>query len=82
VNTVTKSVKMPVGLARLLKGAARRASCSESELIRRGIEQITSDCGGLDMKALLEDDCGAGNGPKDLSTNRKYLQGYGTSRHR
>jgi hypothetical protein len=51
-------------------------------LIREGIQHVTQDDDGLDMQAVIGTDLGAGKGPRDLSTNRKRLSGYGRTRNR
>lgn len=79
---IVKTVKLPQMLARVLARTARQRGVTESVLIREGIEMITSSDVGLDMQALIGGDLGAGEGPRDLSHNRKRLAGYGRSRHR
>lgn len=79
---VTKTVKMPKALAAALSRAAKARGLPESELIREGIERVTREDEGLDMLALIGDDLGHGRGPRDLSTNRQQLSGYGRTRHR
>jgi len=82
VPSVVKTVKLPKPLASALARMAKTRGCSESELIREGIEKVTRGDDGLDMQALIGPDLGAGQGPKDLSSNRKHRAGYGRSRHR
>ena len=79
--SVIKTVKVPRDLAGLLARAARRRGVSESELIREGVQRVIRDEPGLDMQALIGGDIGVGEGPRDLSCNRKRLGGYGRSRH-
>jgi len=80
--SVTKTVKVPRVLAGLLSRAAKRRGVSESELIREGVQRVIRDEPGLDMQALIGSDIGVGEGPRDLSHNRKRLSEYGRSRHR
>jgi hypothetical protein len=80
--SVTKTVKLPKPLAAALARAARARACSESELIREGIQRVVETEDGLDMAALIGSDVGVGRGPRDLSKNRRRLDGYGRSRHR
>ena len=81
--SVVKTVKLPKALAAALARMAKARGCSESELIREGIEKVTrAEDDGLDMQALIGPDLGIGRGPEDLSTNKKHLAGYGRSRHR
>jgi hypothetical protein len=82
LDVVTKTVKMPRALAAALSRAAVARGVSESELIREGIERVTREDEGLDMLALIGGDIGIGRGPRDLSTNRLRLSGYGRTRHR
>jgi hypothetical protein len=64
------------------KSEAKARGCSESELIREGIEKVTRGEDGLDMHALIGSDIGIGHGPRDLSSSRGQLRGYGRSRNR
>jgi hypothetical protein len=82
MGTVLKTVKLPVELAAALSRRAKARGLTESDLIREGIEQVTRDDDGLDMQALIGPDLGAGKGPRDLSTSRKRMSGYGRTRHR
>ena len=81
MKTDIKKVKVPRDLAGLFARAARRRGVSESELIREGVQRVIRDEPGLDMQALIGGDIGVGEGPRDLSYNRKRLGGYGRSRH-
>jgi hypothetical protein len=82
MNAVVKTVKLARPLAAALARAARARDCSESDLIRKGIERVLEVDEGVDMSALIGQDVGAGRGPRDLSSNRKHLSGYGRPRHR
>jgi len=82
VSTVIKSVKVPKALAAALARAAKARGVSESELIREGIEHVAGEDGGLDMAALIGPDVGVASGPKDLSSSRRRMAGYGRSRDR
>lgn len=77
-----KTVKLPKPLAAALSRAARARECSESELIREGIQRVLDTEEGLDMAAVIGPDVGVGRGPCDLSSNRRRLAGYGRPRHR
>jgi hypothetical protein len=79
---IVKTVKLPRTLALSLARAAKARGCSESELIRQGIQRVAGESSGLDMRQLIGADLGAGSGPADLSSNRKYRARYGRSRHR
>lgn len=82
MGTILKTVKLPAELAAALSRRAKARGLTESDLIREGIEQVTRDDEGLDMQALIGPDLGAGKGPRDLSTSRKQMSGYGRTRHR
>jgi hypothetical protein len=82
MNVVVKTVKLAKPLATALERAARARDCTESDLIRKGIERVLEADEGLDMSVLLGPDVGVGRGPRDLSSNRKHLSGYGRPRHR
>jgi hypothetical protein len=79
---VVKTVKLPRALALALAHKAKARGCTESELVREGLERITRDDDGLDMQALIGPDIGIGHGPRDLSSARRRLSGYGRSRNR
>jgi hypothetical protein len=79
---VVKTVKVPQALAARLARVAKTRGCSESELIREGIERVAREDGGLDMQKLIGADVGSGKGPRDLSASRRHMVGYGRSRHR
>ena len=80
--SVVKTVKIPRRTALALARLAKTTGCTESELIRRGIDAVTRGEDGVDMMELIGSGIGIGRGPGDLSTNRKYRAGYGRSRHR
>lgn len=80
--SVTKTVKLPRPIAAALARTAKARGCTESALIREGIEKVTGEDAGLDMQALIGSDLGIGRGPHDLSTNRKHLSKYGRPRNR
>lgn len=76
---VPVSLKMPARLAAQVRAAARERGLSKSALIREAIEiYLTSDAppvpSALDMATDL---VGAWEGPPDLSTNPKYMEGFG-----
>jgi len=79
---VTRTVKLPKPMAAALSRMAKKRGCSESELIRTGIEQVTLGDEGIDMLKSVGPTVGVGRGPSDLSSNRKRLSGYGRSRNR
>lgn len=74
------SLKLPDNLDARLAGLARRRGISKSELVREAIE------GHLERGAvavpgsigdLARDLAGCVEGPVDLSTNPKYMNGFG-----
>ncbi|HEY3234668.1 MAG TPA: hypothetical protein VGJ84_08120 [Polyangiaceae bacterium] len=79
---IIKTVKLPRSLSAALSRTAKARGCSESELIREGIEKVTQHNDGLDMQLLIGGHIGIARGPRDLSSNRKRLSGYGRSRNR
>jgi hypothetical protein len=79
---VTRTVKLPKPMAAALSRTAKKRGCSESELIRTGIAQVTLDDDGIDMLKSVGPNIGVGRGPSDLSSNRKRLSSYGRSRNR
>jgi hypothetical protein len=80
--SVVKTIKLPKPLASALARMTKTRGCSESELIREGIEKVTQGEDGLDMQALIGPDLGVARGSQDLSSNKKHRPGYGRSRHR
>lgn len=80
-DVVVKTVKISKSLASALKRAAKARGCSESDLIREGIEHVTGEGEGIDMAAALGRGIGIGKGgPPDLSSNREHMRGFGRSR--
>jgi metal-responsive CopG/Arc/MetJ family transcriptional regulator len=75
----TVTLKIPEMLATMLKTVSSERGLSKSEIIRRAlINYFSKD----ENKAgsfldLTKDMAGSIEGPPDLSTNRKYLEGYG-----
>lgn len=81
-SSVLKTVKLPPALAAALSRAADARDCTESELIREGIEVVTRDDAGIDMAAVIGPDIGVVRGPADLSHGKRHRAGYGRSRRR
>jgi predicted transcriptional regulator len=79
----TISLKLPAGLSRRLDLAAKRQQASKSSLVRAALEQYLNGNGTADAKApmsaleLAGDLVGCCEGPGDLSTNPKYMEGFG-----
>lgn len=82
--SVIKTVKLPRATAAALARVAKARGCSESELIRQGIQKVTQEDEdeGIDMHAMIGPDLGIGQGPRDLSSNRRHRAEYGRSRNR
>jgi hypothetical protein len=45
--------------------------------VREAIERTRNGVGAESCHDLLADSCGSVDGPKDLSTDRKHLRGFG-----
>ena len=71
----------PLGSRAALSRTARGRDCSESDLIRAGIERVVEGDDDIDMAAAIGQDVGVGHGPRDLSSSRKRMGGYGRARH-
>lgn len=76
----TLTVKLSQPLQAKLDALVKRRGRSKSDLVREAIERLVSESGKqerLTVHDLLKDLKGSVRGPKDLSTNPKYLRGYG-----
>ncbi len=76
----TITLKLPDGLDAKLKAAAKRAGSTKSELTRKAIEVFLGSPGVAKRGSCLElanDLAGCLRGPKDLSSKKKHLAGYG-----
>ncbi len=81
---VTVTAKLPPSLAAQLSAQARQKRVSKSEIIRRSLEKTLSSEKGRSLPSIYERTkhlAGAlkGNPPRDLSTNKKYMEGFGAS---
>lgn len=77
---VTLTVKLPDALAAKLEALVRRRGQSRSEIVRDAIERFVDEgpeAGKGSALDLVRDLKGVVKGPKDLSTNPKYMKGYG-----
>ena len=76
----TISLKLPEPVAERLAAEARLRRKPKSALVREFIERGLSS-GAADGRpsfyALAKDKAGRFRGPRDLSTNPKYIEGYG-----
>lgn len=79
----TISLKIPATLAARLDRAAEQRNESKSSLVRAALEQFFNDAGASKPKPpvsaldLAGDVVGCVEGPGDLSTNAKYMDGFG-----
>jgi hypothetical protein len=77
----TISLKLPPGLLGKLECSARARGQSKSAIVRAALEQFLDGgrATGRPQSALdlAGDLVGCGEGPGDLSTNAKYLEGFG-----
>jgi hypothetical protein len=79
----TISLKLPVRLHARLDRAARKRKQSKSDVVRAALEQFLNGQQrprtppGVSALELAGDLVGCAEGPGDLSTNPKYMEGYG-----
>ena len=77
----TISLKLPVALYAKLDRAAKRVNQSKSEVVRSAIERFLenglAELRPISALELAGDLAGCAEGPSDLSTNPKYMEGYG-----
>ena len=77
---VSVSLRMPKSLAGDVAAAAHRKGVSKSALIREAIDAFLDGEGAGGPESALDlvlDLAGSCEGPEDLSTNRKHMQGFG-----
>jgi hypothetical protein len=78
-NMDTLTLKIPEILKSKLNRYAKQKGLSRSEIVRKALSDFFSE-GGVRLGAFLdfsEDLAGSIEGPSDLSSNKKYLDGYG-----
>jgi hypothetical protein len=76
----TISLKLTETLHRKLDRAARQRGQSKSDLVRAALEQFLNGARAVSAGSALEAALpwvGCCEGPGDLSTNPKYMEGYG-----
>jgi hypothetical protein len=73
----TISVKLPDSLATWLSRRASELGRPQSDLVREALQRSKEGTGGANCHDLFADVCGVIDGPKDLSTNPKHLNGFG-----
>jgi predicted DNA-binding protein len=76
----TLSVKLSQPLYAQLDALVVRRGQTKSELVREAIERLVAEREAPENTSVLDlikDLKGSGRGPKDLSSNPKYMDGYG-----
>ena len=78
--SVTLSVKVSLELRKKLEQVARKRQTTASNLLRHALQLVvTSEAQDGSCYELCEDLFDdLGGGPRDLSTNRKHLKGFGS----
>lgn len=71
------TVKLPDALAEWLARTARELGRPQSDLVREALQRRSEGAGAPNCHDLLADVCGTIDGPKDLSTHRKHMAGFG-----
>ena len=75
---ITRTVKLPPALDARLRRRARAQKLTYSEVARRALQEGLRVEPGVNMLAALGEFVGSVEGPVDLSTNKAYLDDYGT----
>jgi hypothetical protein len=74
----TISVKLPAALRARLASEARRRNVTQSAIVRESLAQLlladSAERGELTCADLAGDLVGSVQGPRDLSTNKRYLE--------
>lgn len=74
----TLSVKLPDPLTQWLERRSRKLNRTQSEIVREVLERERDGKARVEScRDLLADLEGFFDGPKDLSTNPKHLEGFG-----
>jgi hypothetical protein len=76
----TISLKLKDSLLRKLERKAKERGQNKSEVVRAALERFLDGAGTVTPGSALAAALpwvGCAEGPRDLSTNRKYLEGYG-----
>jgi predicted DNA-binding protein len=78
------TVRVPQALTARLRNRSRAKGTTESELVREALENYLGHSGGERSAYELAQEAGiigsARNAPRDLSTNPRYLKGFGKSK--
>jgi Arc/MetJ-type ribon-helix-helix transcriptional regulator len=79
----TISLKLPAGLHAKLDRAAKQRKQSKSDVVRAALEQFlngeqaSESARPISALELAGEWVGCAEGPGDLSTNTKYMEGFG-----
>ena len=73
----TLTLRIDAALDRWLADEAKRLGRSKSEIVREAIVHRRNGKKPLSLHDKMKDVCGIIKGPRDLSTNPKYLEGFG-----
>ena len=76
----TLSLRLPEALDAQLTALARERGVSRSALARQAIEGLVNGNGGkpaVSCYDLTKNLAGCFDGPPDLATNKKYMEGFG-----
>ncbi|MBM3858463.1 MAG: ribbon-helix-helix protein, CopG family [Verrucomicrobia bacterium] len=77
----TISLKLPDSLEARLTAEAKRRRTTKSAIVRDAVEQaFAKKKGFVSCADLVRDLIGSQPGPRDASTNKKYLEDYGLER--
>ena len=80
-SMTTITLKLPEALERRLVSISRKRGRSKSQIVREALEQaLTNNVSVREQPScydLVSDLISPCQGPRDLSTNPKYLKGYG-----
>jgi hypothetical protein len=75
---IARTVKLPPALDARLRRRARAQKLTYSEAARRALQEGLREEPGVNMLAALAEFAGSVDGPADLSTNKAYMDDYGT----
>ncbi len=74
------SVKIPAELQRILEAEVKKRKTTKSSLVREALESFIKQDKVKASGSILDlarDLVGCCEGPEDLSTNKKYMEGFG-----
>lgn len=78
------TVRIPERLTARLRSQSKAKGTTESDLVREALENYLGRSGNERSAFEMAEEAGiigiAQNGPKDLSTNRRHLRGFGRRR--